>query len=693
MVNFKKLLTKKRIAVICLLLALILVWFSPIKSKNVSVQFLTDGSYIADSVSIGVFSQKAHKDLYINDYQMTDNYVLLNIPTEYNSDTKISVKDQNFAKSVKEIKVLSNGLRQADYVSASLDSELWVEDGENIALSSKALDTIEKGRNNPWMMRLIFSFCLIAIALFYLFFKVIKKHFGNFKAVLVSIVALCAPLSIYLFQQQQLFDKTVFIFGMGFSNFYFVAAIIASVALLITACILFDKENKASKIVIIAVYVFATLFSIGKMAFYNERVAYFPDESAHISYVAYLDKTNDFIPEYEEVPMSYPIHEYTETATTAFANGTVNNLRHPPLYYHLLRLSNAIEFKDENTYTVDLDKIRFFSMAIGLSALILIFYIGYSRLKKIPIIHLLYSTIVISVPMMCYGLAGVNNDTLCLFTVTLTVLGLLRYVENKRNFLTYFIIALGVTSTVLTKMTAGIVAVIAAIGVLVIFMIKEKSWRGIFNWRFLITLPIYVTALAFYMLMIFKYGSLQPSLHVLSEEYAYSTGFYLPVEQRTVQSLWQYLTYFVGMFFKTWSGVASGISLLKGSFFEGMAFTLIWFIPLLLLLKSSKKTAYKYPILTTYIGLFAAFALQLVNGYNGLLTRGYLGGFQSRYYLCAILIFAFAAAVLLQKFLAQKVENNTTNKKVAICVSVIFVGLLTYGDFVYFLLNYNSYIG
>lgn len=693
MVNFKKLLTKKRIIVICLLFVLFLIWLFPIKSKNVSVQFLTDGSYENDSISISIFSKKAYRDLYVNDYSVTDGFVVLNIPTEYNSDTQIFVNDNNFAQAVKEIKVLSNGLRQADYVSASLNNEIWEEDGKNIVLSQKSLETIEKGRANPWMLRLMLTFVLIAVVLFCLLFKVIKKHSGNFKAILTAIVALCVPLSICLFQQQQLFNKTIFIFGNSFSNFYFVAAIIASVALAVMACILFDKENKTSKIVVIAVYIFATLFSFGKMAFYNERVANFPDESAHISYVAYLDKTNEFIPEYEKVPMSYPIHDFTETATTSFAPGTVNNLRHPPLYYHLLRLSNAIEFKDENTYTVDLDRIRFFSMAIGLAAIILIFYIGYSRFKKIPIIHLLYSTIVISVPMMCYGLAGINNDTLCLLTVTLTVLGLLRYVENKRNFATYLIIAIGVTATVLTKMTAGIVAVIAAIGVLFIFMIKEKSWHGIFNWRFLLTLPIYFAALAFYMLMLTKYGSLQPSLHALSEEYAYSTGFYLPVEQRTVQSLWQYLTYFVGMFFKTWAGIASRMSLLKASFFEGMAFTLVWFIPMLLLSKSNRQTTYRYPILTTYAGLFVAFVLQFVNGYNGLLTRGYLGGFQSRYYLCAIVLFALAATVVLQKFLVQKAEQNVTKKKVAICASVIVVGLMTYGDFIYFLLNYNSYIG
>lgn len=689
MKDLNKAKIKNCIIVGCLLLVMLIIWIFPIKSRNISLQMLTDGSYKKDSVQISIYSEKVYRDLYVNSYPVTDNSVIFNIPSEYNPVEKVYVEDKDFAESVKELKVLSNGINIADYVSASFEGNIWEISGDKYIFSQDAMRNIEKGRSNPWMLRIIISFLEIIIVVTYFAYRFIKKRFGKFKSILVFGIFYSVPLVILIFNA---YKKSISFFGNSINNITIIIAILVCVAALLIACVLCDKENKISKYIIIAIYIFAVIFSVGKMMFYSERVSNFPDENAHIGYVAYLEKTNEFIPDFEKMPTAGNVNVDTEIRTMVFAPNTINNLRHPPLYYHLMRLSNAITFEDDNTFTVNLDKIRYFSMAIGIIAFVLMFYIGYTRFKKYPIIHLLFSTIIISVPMMCYGLAGVNNDTLALLTTTIAMLGLIRYSEKKCNFGTYFLIALGVSATVLIKMTAGIVVFIAAIGVLAVSMIKEKSWSGLVCWKFLATCPIYLAAFLFYMLMLVRYGSFQPSLHTLSEEFAWSTGFYLPAEQRIMQSLLKYILYFTKSFFTTWEGIFSHITLAKNNFWDGFSFFLMWIFPIVVSLRSNKRLNYRCPIASMYVGLMVSFIMQLVNGYIGLLTRGYLGGYQSRYYLCAILIFALAGALLLEKQLDMKTADADLRQKVVTSASVVYIGLLTYGDFVYFLLHYTNYL-
>ena len=87
--------------------------------------------------------------------------------------------------------------------------------------------------------------------------------------------------------------------------------------------------------------------------------------------------------------------------------------------------------------------------------------------------------------------------------------------------------------------------------------------------------------------------------------------------------------------------------------------------------------------------------MQFINGYNDLLNRGYVGGYQSRYYLCAIAMFALCATVLVEKALTTCDQNKRDYpivKKILICATVVFIGLLAYEDFIYFLVHYNNYL-
>lgn len=214
-----------------------------------------------------------------------------------------------------------------------------------------------------------------------------------------------------------------------------------------------EKNN----VVIIAVYFVMLLFFIFKMTYYAQYVGRFPDESAHIAYIAYLESTNKLIPEFADMRTLKQITVQGGTAATAAKNAdinysgkwafssSVNYLGHPPLYYQIMRLSGGVKVENGNI-TVDAARLRCFNMMLASLAMLLIFYIGYSSIGKNPAFHLLYAAICVSVPMLAYVCAGVNNDTLSIIGAAVFLLGLLRFSEGKRNLPTYMLISAGSAS-------------------------------------------------------------------------------------------------------------------------------------------------------------------------------------------------------------------------------------------------------
>jgi hypothetical protein len=500
------------------------------------------------------------------------------------------------------------------------------------------------------------------------------------------------------------------------------------------------KNKKKYKNLIILIYFLAFIFFVFKMFFYSQYVGRFPDEIQHISYIAYLEKEHTVMPIFKNMTVLEQTNDGNINSNTdlntedlekisnkyTFGN-SFNYLGHPPLYYDIMRLSKAVKVKN-NIVTVDVFKLRCFNIALSALGMLLILYIGYTRIGKNPILHLVYATIVVSVPMLAYDSAGINNDTLALIGLPIFIIGLLRFSEQKRNFSTYFIISLGVFIAFLAKLTAGMIVLISLFIYLILIIIKEKNAWFLISKKFIATLPMYLVTVAYYGVVYFQTGNIQPTYGKLDPQGFYKSNFYVDVANRTHMNFIQYTEYFARNFLATWTGIESTVSLVKiGRFFSlnRIALLILLFLPIILLLQI-KKAMDNSPAILVVISVYFALAIsaiiQWLRAYKEYIyISGYLGGFQSRYYLCVIPAIALAITFIIKDFIEKPpitsnvIEKKTTVqyyeikndltlrvnrtkdsinlKKVAVYVICLFlVYLLIYEDFVYFLGHFKSYV-
>lgn len=111
-----------------------------------------------------------------------------------------------------------------------------------------------------------------------------------------------------------------------------------------------------------------------------------------------------------------------------------------------MRLSGGVKIQNR-LVTIDINRLRYFNMMIAVFAMLLIFYIGFTRINKVPVFHLLFATICVCVPMLSYVCAGVNNifclligSIICFYNmwdtlnITLCFRGLVLYLPLLYNF-------------------------------------------------------------------------------------------------------------------------------------------------------------------------------------------------------------------------------------------------------------------
>lgn len=467
------------------------------------------------------------------------------------------------------------------------------------------------------------------------------------------------------------------------------------------------------------------------MFFYAGNVGRFPDELEHISYIAYLEKTHTIIPNFKDMKMledyapgnAAPniVNSQNITNQKYIFGNAFNYLGHPPLYYHIMRLSGAVHI-DNNTITVNLIRLRSFNIVLNALTFLFILYIGYSRIGKNPLLHLLYAAIVVSVPMLAYVCAGINNDNLALLGVSIFMLGLLRFSEKKRTFPTYLLISIGVFLSFMSKLTAGLVVFISLLTYIIFIIIKERNLNFLISKKFLATLPVYFAAVFYYLVVFFQTGSILPTYRILNPQGFYASGFYVEISKRIPMDFYQYSTHFIHDFLGTWTGIASYVSLLKsGSIFslDRIVLVSLLFIPILLLFQI-KNASKKYPIIlaafSVYLGLVISIITQVMRAYNEFAhISGYLGGYQSRYYLCGISAIALSIVLIFKNLLNEEDNNSVINidfenrltlryprkrkstsyalkKFILYSISIFLIVMLFYEDFIYFLINFKDYI-
>lgn len=464
----------------------------------------------------------------------------------------------------------------------------------------------------------------------------------------------------------------------------------------------YRKLHLKPEMAIILIYAAIFVYSIQQIWFYMQHVGNTPDETAHISYIAYLVQTGRVVPNFSEMQLlSFSGN------TASFVEGTLNQLGHPPLYYLTMMLCNPIEVIGDNLFLVHITRLRLFSAGFGLVAIAIAFYIGYTRItKKQPALHLLYGAVITSVPMFLFNLSGVNNDTFSLLGCVLFFLGILRICEEKRNVASYILIAIGLMIALLSKVTSGMLIGLAAIIYVIWYCIKHKSVKLIFCKEFLFTLPIYLLAAAYFVIVYLKFHTLQPDLSSINPEYYQMSGFYTDFANRATMSMLDYFLYYWENFFGSWTAIASHVSLFKPSnwiSYDRIFTILILFAPILLLFLN-KARKYVVMLIGFYVSLVIVVLMQFQRAFNTFYyVAGYLGGHQSRYYLCVLPILAFIAVYLLhilverEKQPKQSLENKhqgmivLSPPRIAVIISVVCSIFLFYSGFVYFLFNYFGY--
>lgn len=461
-------------------------------------------------------------------------------------------------------------------------------------------------------------------------------------------------------------------------------AIVLIFYILVLMIIWHNSIKFLSKITIKAIYIIAFAYALFMMVFawkYLFLGAY--DEMAHISYLADLTRNPHIVSEYADQNLLVGANDGISdvVANTTALNqsfgmfvgkwsNTVSYLGHPSLYYWLMMPLRAVTFDNGFVY-VNLDILRVFNILLVAMGTALFLYIGYSRIdKRYPSLHFMYAIMVAAFPMLTGCAPTVNNDNLAILIVAMFTLGIIRFAENKRTKLTYFLIAISITASALTKLTICLMLVICAVFFVVKTIIEEKDIKKTFGKNFWYTIPVYLLAAIYYVLVIMQYGKVQISLHdlVTTEVFkSYNIVYKEPI-MRTRMTFFEFIKSFKNGFIKQWTGgVPWNISVSTKNVLHKLAYELLWLSPIIMLIRTKYKESEKQirnffkgfsialivTVLMQFIRAFKDF--QFISGHPGL---------QSRYYICVMPVMVMMLCYELQsrmeenKFITSSDKNS-----------------------------------
>lgn len=371
----------------------------------------------------------------------------------------------------------------------------------------------------------------------------------------------------------------------------------------------------------------------------------FADEGSHLSYVIHMARFPSLLPDFRS--MTFYNQGRTVHGLTRFTvyQGTINNMTHPPLYYLLMTLFSGFRALSDVRFAINLTSLRAANAVMSASAVVLAYYLGYTRIKsRSPLVHALYAFAIATLPMLAYLGTGVNNDNLAFLALVIFVAGLLRYEEDRLDWKTYSLIGFGFLIGGLTKLTTALICLLMLGTVLILDIIRTRSLRLILNKAFLIALPCFLLFLAYELYIKKTYGSWQPSLYNLDPEYFYQTEFYTPPDQRLPLTFLQYVRRFAEGMGYTWSSLYGESTALNAKMHNGV-FGIVYWIPVALTVFAAvramvRKTGDRLA-LPVAVGFLGAMAYHFYSNWSGYPVSGYLGGCQARYYLAMIVPLAY----------------------------------------------------
>lgn len=445
------------------------------------------------------------------------------------------------------------------------------------------------------------------------------------------------------------------------------------------------------------IYGIALFYLVFKAFFYYSEVDWGPDEKAHLSYIYYeYSHPGELVPDFEEIHMV----DFKVVEDKAYVQGLAEDicyLGHPPLYYMLMNWLGCVQTEGDSVY-MDMYRVLICNISLVALGLALCMAVGYRKIADMSnslLSHALFATIIVSLPMVAYVGAGASNDNILYLAMGILLIGLERGVSGKRDCLTYWIIVLGVLMAVLSKLTLGLIALIAMVFVVLYIMISEKSIKVLWCKEFATTLPVYLCILGYFVRNLMKYGAVHPGLGLISPESFANSEF--AVGNDLNMSFAEAIDYFWRHFWWSWSTIYSHtVSLDK---YGTMAEAIYWLIPLgavlflavmLLAVLRKKSLSFELVISAFVIGNVATFIYQMIGRCQGYVRGGGLRGYQARYYICCIGIFALCNALLFEKIKQWGKCGRIIRACVDLAEAVLIIGFIYY-DFFYFVTHFSDY--
>lgn len=431
-------------------------------------------------------------------------------------------------------------------------------------------------------------------------------------------------------------------------------------------------------------YVALSAYAFFQFNLYTRYLQGFPDEEAHLSYIAYLKQHGGLIPDFADMQV------YARTSANSLDLSQLtefNRLGHPPLFYQIERFLGGMTIVG-STATFDVVRMEFISFLIGFLGIALTFYLGFTRIRKIPVLHLLFGLMIISPPNLLFTMSGVSNDSMTMLAVSVFVLGIVRFFERRYDVWTYLIIASGVTLSFLSKLTAAMIVGLIAVGVVAYTVCVERNVKPFVRPSFLGTLPIYLIPLGYFGYMIARFHTLQPSFQKYDFSGYVKSNFYVDAEHRLSYGVWEYVNYYIQHFLDTWQALAGTIGVPKPEAplysLDRVAVMAILAVPLLAFLM--RRSRHRDYFIIAETGILITALYQWYSAFNGFYTNGYAGAFSSRYYLCAVSIFSLAIIWMICHTSSRTTDAESTTAipltRLGMAICLIAIILLAFDGFI-----------
>lgn len=409
---------------------------------------------------------------------------------------------------------------------------------------------------------------------------------------------------------------------------------------------------------IFVIYGLVFLFFLFRMFYYREALGYVPNEEAHISYLVYIEENpGKLIPKWEEMGLCEERTELEDGICQYVIKDRVCNIKNPPLYYMFLHLvSGIVTEKSEEGHFVYVDQDRLKTVNLYLTGLVmlLILYIGCTRLGRLTsscLVHGIYAVAASFLPMLAVFGSGITNNNLANLGVAIFMLGALRHYERKRGFFTYLLTAVGFFLSAMSSLMASGFVVVLLIGMILFDVVWNKGSNILLNYRFLVTAPVYLVAVIYFILLQIRFGSVQTDANRMAvlEAWRPKVGFF--------SDGWQGILLFVVVFATV---LFVFVACIRG-LFHGSS-------------KEKRKSRYTALYASMVIGLVMITAITWIK--EGFTLEEYIGGYQAGYYLCIVPFMALALAEGVC-YMIKGEKNPLRGEAIGITVMLFFLLLVS----------------